>query len=34
MKNKDVLISTLFDPKFILIDRHLEDKCIFECSFQ
>lgn len=33
MKNKDVLISTLFDPKFMMIDRDLDEKVIFDCSF-
>lgn len=32
MKNKDVMISALFDPKYITLDRHMEEKVIFDCK--
>lgn len=34
MKNKDVLLSTLFDPKYILIDQNLPDKVVLDCRLK
>jgi len=33
MKNKDILMSNVFDPKFILIDNVLNDKAVMKCNF-
>lgn len=32
MKNKDVLLSTLFDPKYIMLDNCLPDKIVLDCN--
>lgn len=32
MKNKDVLMSSLFDPKYIHLDNSLPDKVAIDCS--
>lgn len=32
MKNKDVLLSTLFDPKYIMLDNCLPDKVVLDCN--
>lgn len=32
MKNEDLLVSNLLDPRSILISDNLEDSCIFQCK--
>lgn len=32
MKNEEILVSNLFDPRTILISQGLDDSCIFECT--
>lgn len=31
IKNEDLLVSNLFDPKLFLIDSSLDDNILFEC---
>ena len=31
MKNKDVLASALFDPKYIMLDNNMPDKVVLDC---
>lgn len=34
IKNKDVLISNVFDPRYIMLDESVPDQVVTECSLR